>query len=83
MPELINEYSDFYKNWRSKWKTCDDLKKKELKEELRRKLQEYKNKRRKINQELFQKLYDSLVHLYPDEKIGRLPLMYKIYEKNI
>lgn len=79
MLRLIIEKINFYENWKNKWKECDESKKKELKEELKKKFKEFKNKKRKINLELFKNLSDSLVHLY-DEGIEKTNLIFKVKE---
>ncbi|MEO0290626.1 MAG: CRISPR-associated helicase Cas3' [candidate division WOR-3 bacterium] len=78
MPRLIIEKISFYENWKNKWKESDESKKEELKEELKEKFKEFKDKKRKINQELFKSLSNSLVHLYPDKKIEKTDLIFKV-----
>jgi len=78
MPRLIIEKISFYENWKNKWKESDESKKEELKEELKKKFKEFKDKKRKINQELFKSLSNSLVHLYPDERIEKTDLIFKV-----
>ncbi|MEM0325286.1 MAG: CRISPR-associated helicase Cas3' [Candidatus Aenigmatarchaeota archaeon] len=80
MPCLIIEKNSFYKNWKNKWEESDESKKENLKEELRKKFKEFKDKKRKINLELFKTLSDSLVHLYPDGKIEKIDLIFKVKE---
>ncbi|MEO0276534.1 MAG: hypothetical protein ABIM60_07130, partial [candidate division WOR-3 bacterium] len=53
----------------------------ELKEELKEKFKEFKDKKRKINQELFKSLSNSVVHLYPDKKIDKLDLINEVKGK--
>lgn len=81
MPHLISEKNSFYENWKKQWKASEESKKEELKEELKKKFKEFKDKKRKINQALFKSLFDSLVHLYPDEKIEKTDLIFKVKER--
>lgn len=78
MDELILNYSEFYKQWKNEWENSDAEKRKELKEKMRKKLMEYKSEKRNINHEAFKSLSNYLLHLYPDEKIGKSHLISEV-----
>ncbi len=69
---VIEEYYNFRMEWESRFLgTEDSSRREELRKELKKKIEEYKERRRKINYEVFKILSDSLVHIYPTKKVEK------------
>lgn len=81
MKAAIGKFSEFYLKWREEFKNATTNKvKNNLIEELKKETKEYKEKRIKINFEIFDLLGKYLVNIYPDKEISKILLATRIIE---